>query len=93
MKHGKNVFKAGKLIKIDLEYESVIRSIKIHGDFFLYPEDGIEKLQEKLVGTGIDRQKIKERIDQIVNELGLEPFGFTSEELAEAIIGACKWTP
>lgn len=90
MKEGKNIFKAGKLIKIDLRYDTVIHEIKIHGDFFLYPEDGIETLQKKLIGTEINREKIKQKIDDILLQEKLEPFGFTSEQLAEAIIGACK---
>lgn len=90
MKSGKNIFKAGKLIKIDLKYDEAIREIKIHGDFFLYPEDAIERLQQQLIGTSIDKQAIKERIDSILEREGIEPFGFTSEQLAEAIIGACK---
>ena len=59
MKSGKNIFKAGKLIKIDLQYDEAIREIKIHGDFFLYPEDAIDKLQHQLIGTRVDRQAIK----------------------------------
>ena len=90
MKSGKNIFKAGKLIKIDLKYDDAICEIKIHGDFFLYPEDSIDRLQEQLIGTKIDKQLIKERIDTILEREGIEPFGFTSEQLAEAIIGACK---
>ena len=90
MKSGKNIFKAGKLIKIDLKYDDAIREIKIHGDFFLYPEDAIEKLQQQLVGTHIDKQAIKERIDVILKQDCIESFGFTSEQLAEAILGACK---
>ncbi len=90
MKSGKNIFKAGKLIKIDLKYDETINEIKIHGDFFLYPEDSIEKLQQQLVGTRIDKQAIKERIDAILRQELIESFGFTSEQLAEAILGACK---
>ncbi|MBS3067468.1 hypothetical protein J4450_02095 [Candidatus Micrarchaeota archaeon] len=90
MKSGKNIYKAGKLIKIDLKYDDAILEIKIHGDFFLYPEDAIEKLQSQLIGTVIDKNAIKTRIDSILEREGIEPFGFTSEQLAEAIIGACK---
>lgn len=90
MKTGKNIFKAGKLIKIDITYDDKIVDIKIHGDFFLYPEDSLEKLQSQLVNTKIDKQAIKDCIDSILTKEKIEPFGFTSEQLAEAIIGACK---
>ena len=90
MKTGKNIFKAGKLIKIDLRYDVVIREIKIHGDFFLYPEDAITIIQNELIGTKIDKVAIMEKIQLILDTNSIEPFGFTSEQLADAIIGACK---
>jgi len=90
MKAGKNIFKAGKLIKIDIKYDEKIHEIKIHGDFFLYPEDAIEKLQQQLIGTQLNKLKIKERIDLILKQENIQPFGFTSEQLADAIMGACK---
>jgi len=90
IKTGKNIFKAGKLIKIDVKYDDKIIDIKIHGDFFLYPEDALEKLQSQLINTKINKQDIQNCIDNILAKEKIEPFGFTSEQLAEAIIGACK---
>jgi len=41
--------KGGKLIKVALEVEGdVIKSAKICGDFFLYPEDAIEEIERSL---------------------------------------------
>ncbi len=88
MKQGTSIFKAGKLIKIELHYDTVIHAIKIHGDFFLYPEEGIEKLQQQLIGTELIREKLVDRINQIISNERLEPFGFTSEQLTEAILAA-----
>ncbi|MDO8554003.1 MAG: lipoate protein ligase C-terminal domain-containing protein [Candidatus Micrarchaeota archaeon] len=90
MKSGKNIYKAGKLLKISLEYDNVIRQIKITGDFFLYPEEGIEQLQLQLIGAELTKEKLTDRINQILKIEKLEPFGFNSEQLAEAILGACK---
>lgn len=90
MKTGKNIYKAGKLLKISLSYDTVIREIRITGDFFLYPEEGIEQLQSQLVGVELTKEKLVERINQILRHEELEPFGFNSEQLAEAILGACK---
>ncbi len=90
MKSGKNIYKAGKLLKIYLEYDNLIRQIKITGDFFLYPEEGIEQLQLQLIGTELTKEKLIERITHILTTEKLEPYGFNSEQLAEAILGACK---
>ena len=90
MKTGKNIYKAGKLLKVSLRYDSTIEEIQITGDFFLYPEEGIEKLQLQLIGTELTREKLIQKIDQILKTEKIEPFGFTPEQLAEAIMGALK---
>ena len=42
--------KGGKLIKCTLELdEGKIKRIKITGDFFIYPEDAIEKVDAGLI--------------------------------------------
>jgi lipoate-protein ligase A len=89
--HGKNIYKAGKLLRIDLEYDAnTIQSIRITGDFFLYPEEGIERLQTQLVGAPLEKEKLAQRIGEIFVQEKMEAFGFNAEQLAEAIIGACK---
>lgn len=101
MPSGKSVYKAGKLLKIHLEYDSgmadgaqpaqaIIRSIRITGDFFLYPEEGIEALQQQLIGTKLTKDALTGQINQILTNEHLEPFGFNSEQLAEAILEACR---
>lgn len=88
MKTGKSIFKAGKLIKIELTYDDKILDIRIRGDFFLYPEDSLEKLQKHLVGVALDKRAIAGRIDAVLLQENITPFGFTSGQLAEAIVGA-----
>ncbi len=89
--HGKSIFKAGKLVKIDLEYENdVIKEIKIEGDFFLYPEEGREKLEKALVGVNLDKEAIRSKTEEAISREKLEVYGFTGEQLAEAIMQACQ---
>ncbi len=90
MNTGKNIYKAGKLLKITMDYDSAIRSIMITGDFFMYPEEKIEILQKKLVGTELTKEKLTARIAKILTDEKIETYGFNSEQLAEAIMGACK---
>lgn len=88
---GKNIYKAGKLLKIHLNYEAgCIQHIRITGDFFLYPEEGIEQLQKQLAGAPLEKEKLAQQIREILAKEKMEAFGFTNEQLAEAILGAVK---
>lgn len=93
LKKAYNTYKAEKLIKITLEYEEdhhqenvrTINSIRITGDFFLYPEDSLEDLELQLKGTRLDKPKLKEKIDACLSNS--EAFGFDSESMSDAIMG------
>ena len=93
LKKAHNTYKAGKLIKILLEYEEcythenvrTINSIRITGDFFLYPEDSLEDLEMQLKGTRLDKAKLKKKIDDCLSSS--ETFGFDSESMSDAIMG------
>ena len=93
LKKGYNIYKASKLIKILLEYEEnhhqenirTVSSIKITGDFFLYPEDSLEYLEMHLRGTWLERAKLKKKIDECLSNA--EPYGFDSESLSDTIMG------
>jgi len=65
--------------------KKVINSIKITGDFFLYPEESLEDLEAQLKGTLLDRYKLKEKIDKCLENS--EAFGFDTESMVAAILG------
>lgn len=84
---GKSVYKAGKLVKISLDYsDNKINSISITGDFFIYPEDTIKKLESDLIGSKLDAKELELKIKQSTH--AAEVFGFTPDQLAEAILQA-----
>ena len=88
MKRAHNVYKSQKLIRVMLEYdetENTINWITIAGDFFLYPEDALETLEADLVGTKLEREILKQQIDNSLKSS--EAFGFDSISLTEAILG------
>lgn len=90
MKKAHNVYKSQKLIRIMLEYdetENTINWITIAGDFFLYPEEALETLEAGLIGTKLDRETLKQKIDDCLKNS--EVYGFDSTSLTEAILG-CK---
>ena len=91
LKTARNIYKTQKLIKILLKYndqedsKKIINSIKITGDFFLYPEESLEDLEAQLKGTLLDRYKLKEKIDKCLENS--EAFGFDTESMVAAILG------
>ena len=62
-----------------------ISSIRITGDFFVYPEESLDKLEASLVGTILKRYDVRQKIEQWLQ--GSQAFGFDSDSLTEAIIG------
>ncbi len=90
MRRAYNEYKSQKLIRIMLEYdetENTINWITIAGDFFLYPEEALEILEAALIGTRLDRESLKQEIDNFLKNY--EVYGFDSMSLTEAILG-CK---
>jgi lipoate---protein ligase len=61
-----------------------ISSIMITGDFFVYPEENLDKLEASLIGTKLRRQAIRQKILQWLQQS--QAFGFDSESMTEAIM-------
>lgn len=79
---GRVDFKAGKLIRIRAKFrDDKIEDIRITGDFYIYPEDSIELLEEKLKGARIGD------VDKIINDVleGAEYIGIDSRSLSMAV--------
>lgn len=90
----KSVYKVpnGKLLKIFLDYDeenNSINMIKITGDFFAYPEETIEVMENKLKHTLIDKNCLLEKIRSIIKEYNIEFIGLNAEGLANGIL-MCK---
>ena len=85
-----NIYKSKKLIKISLEYtdSKIISSIRITGDFFLYPEETLDQIEASLIGKKMDRNSIKETIEKCLSHS--EAFGFDPESLTDAIISCLQ---
>ena len=82
-----NTAKLGKIVKIKLDYNKesqLIHSIKITGDFFLHPEEAIERLEQGLCGIKLEKEDLKNKIQIILDDT--EFFGFDIESLVETII-------
>jgi len=55
----RGVYKSAKLVRVALDIEGDrIKSIRITGDFFMYPEEAIRRLEKCLVGAKLDEQEL-----------------------------------
>ena len=82
----------GKLVKVEVEYDSMIRRVKITGDFFLHPEDAINQIEQSLAGASVydDEGLLAERVRRVVESSGAIVVGFTPEALVRIVKGAMK---
>lgn len=91
MRRAQNVYKSQKLIRVMLEYDETdnsINSITIAGDFFIYPEEALETLEANLIGVKLERDSLKQEIDECLKNS--EAYGFDSTSLTEAILGCVR---
>lgn len=74
----------GKLMRIKFEIDnSIIREIKITGDFFVHPEDDLMKLEKVLQGKQIDQ--VKQSVDEFTEKKQTRIIGFTSADLQSVL--------
>lgn len=56
----KKKVKEGKVVKIEIDCDDVIRNIRITGDFFLHPEDILDEIEKSI--AGLDRNADEDTI-------------------------------
>lgn len=79
----------GKLLKIFLtDGDEKILSIKITGDFFLYPEEHLEGLEENLVGVTLTEAELRSRIQTFLSDHPTTLFGLDTDSLVTTILSA-----
>lgn len=83
-----SMYKAQKgLIKISADVDNgTIRSIQITGDFFMYPEDALPRLEAKLSGKKLELQDISKAVDDFYGN-GVQTPSMTKEDMVNAIMG------
>jgi len=90
----KSVYKVpnGKLLKIILDYNeknNFINSVRIAGDFFAYPEESIEFIENELKNALLEREALLKKIRHFVKEHKIQFIGLNAEGLTEGIL-MCK---
>ena len=77
----------GKLLKVKLSVSSnQITQLTILGDFFLHPEDTIEKIEEALIGCTLDENMLKKKIDTVLKENESILVGASSSDIVKVIL-------
>ncbi|MCE5296495.1 MAG: hypothetical protein LLG16_05255 [Euryarchaeota archaeon] len=79
----------GKLVRVKADIDgSVIRSVRIEGDFFVHPEEGLAALESSLVGKEAgDIESMRAALTKTVGDEGLELIGFSIDDLVSLIGG------
>lgn len=91
----KSVYKVpnGKLLKISLEYNennNQILSLCITGDFFVYPEEAVEILENELTNVTLNEKSLQQKIDDVIRENKIEFIGLNTEGLVNGILMCLK---
>jgi lipoate-protein ligase A len=76
----------GKLVIAETEtVENKIQRIKITGDFFMHPEEAIEKLEKFLIKTQTLQEKIQSNVDAFFERNTVELIGVSPKDIAHVI--------
>lgn len=70
----------GKMLRVDFEVEGgKIKDIKITGDFFIHPEEGIVLIENCLRGCRLE--DCRRRLEEVVRKNGIKLIGFSVGDL------------
>lgn len=76
--------KNGKLLRIDFVLkENEIKDIKITGDFFIYPEEGILFIEDCLKGCNLN--DCKKKLEESIKKNKIKLIGFSVEDICKCL--------
>lgn len=77
----------GKLLSIKVSYSQKIESVKIMGDFFLYPESSLKLIEDSLIGFDMDKDlsKIASKVSEVILDNNIELLGITPQSIEQTI--------
>lgn len=77
----------GKLVRVKVDYGYIINQIEISGDFFLHPEESLEKIEDALLNIhpNDSLDEISKRIENVVEKYNIKMIGITPKALAEVV--------
>ncbi|MCL4379714.1 MAG: biotin--protein ligase [Candidatus Marsarchaeota archaeon] len=77
----------GKMVEAKLEYGSTIKRVQLLGDFFVYPDSGLNGIEETLEGLGADAEEgeIAKRVSEFTRRNNVTLVGVTPEAIASVV--------
>jgi lipoate---protein ligase len=77
----------GKMVRVRLtEKDGRIETLKISGDFFLVPEEGLSKLEKMLVDTRMDERELRLLVDRFFRGTQAQGLGVSPDDFVKAIL-------
>ncbi|MDO9084559.1 MAG: lipoate protein ligase C-terminal domain-containing protein [Anaerolineaceae bacterium] len=79
--------KFGKLLRLDVNYGDHIEQLKITGDFFLHPEDTLEKIVSELTGVALpfNKNDLIIKVKFILADNEAELIGISAEDFVNLL--------
>lgn len=79
----------GKLLRVRLkETHGRIESARISGDFFLIPEDSLQKLEMMLEDVPLREQELRLLVDRFFRGTSAQGLGVAPDDFVKAILAA-----
>lgn len=80
----KQKVREGKVVKVEVDCDEVIRNVRITGDFFLHPEDILEEIEKSIVGLkrNADEGTIISNIQRTTASDDVQMIGISPESIA-----------
>ncbi|MDR3169997.1 MAG: hypothetical protein LBU17_00045 [Treponema sp.] len=76
-----------KLLRAGADIDrGIIRTLRIRGDFFASPEEGLEQVEQRL--SGVPLVELAAAFDALIREAGVEVFGISGSGLASVLFSA-----
>ncbi|MEJ5202888.1 MAG: hypothetical protein WHV66_11705 [Anaerolineales bacterium] len=89
MKQAKAIKKVpgGKLVRVDITYGERLEKVIITGDFFLYPEDVLQVIENALAGAllPLEKTSLIEKVQNILNREKAVLVGFSPQDLIDIL--------
>lgn len=77
----------GKLLAASVVYADTLQKVRLTGDFFVYPSEGIYTIESELEGldTNVSEEEMGNFVKEIVKEEGIELVGINPEAIARVV--------
>lgn len=90
--HSKQKVKEGKVVKVEIECNELIRNVRITGDFFIHPEDILDEIEKSIIGLerSSSIETITSNIRKRIADRDVQMIGISPESIALLISEALK---